>query len=63
MQMLGAYGLLVPYALERLYRIAPVMKVVDGTTEIQRVVIARALQKYAASLPPTETHEYSQDNG
>lgn len=53
MQMLGAYGLLVPYALERMYRIAPVMKVVDGTTEIQRVVIARALEQYASTLPPT----------
>jgi alkylation response protein AidB-like acyl-CoA dehydrogenase len=34
-----------------MYRIAPVMKVVDGTTEIQRVVISRALQKRAATLP------------
>ncbi|MBU37592.1 MAG: acyl-CoA dehydrogenase [Anaerolineaceae bacterium] len=57
MQMLGAYGLLAPYVLERMYRIAPVMKVVDGTTEIQRVVIARALQKYASTLPPTENSQ------
>jgi alkylation response protein AidB-like acyl-CoA dehydrogenase len=35
-----------------MYRVAPVMKMVDGTTEIQRVVIARALQKYASTLPP-----------
>ncbi|MEE8386287.1 MAG: acyl-CoA dehydrogenase, partial [Dehalococcoidia bacterium] len=52
MQLLGGYGLLTHYSLERLYRTAPVMKVVDGTTEIQRVVIARALQKRAAKLPP-----------
>ncbi len=51
LQVLGGYGLLAPYALERMYRIAPVMKTVDGTTEIQRVVIARALQKYAKTLP------------
>ncbi len=51
MQVLGGYGLLTPYALERMYRIAPVMKVVDGTTEIQRVVIARSLQKHAKTLP------------
>ncbi|MFQ5854466.1 MAG: acyl-CoA dehydrogenase family protein [Anaerolineae bacterium] len=51
MQVLGGYGLLIPYSLERMYRIAPVMKVVDGTTEIQRVVIARALDKRAADLP------------
>jgi len=51
MQVLGSYGLLIPYSLERMYRIAPVMKVVDGTTEIQRVVIARALEKRATELP------------
>ncbi len=50
MQVLGGYGLLAPYTLERMYRTAPVMKVVDGTTEIQRVVIARALEKRAAEL-------------
>lgn len=52
MQVLGGYGLLKPYHLERLYRLAPMMKVVDGTTEIQRVVIARALEKRAKSLDP-----------
>ncbi len=51
MQVLGGYGLLAPYSLERMYRIAPVMKVVDGTTEIQRVVIARSLRKRAETLP------------
>ena len=56
MQMLGAYGLLVPYELERMYRIAPVMKVVDGTTEIQRVVIARGLKKRAETLPQLPRH-------
>jgi alkylation response protein AidB-like acyl-CoA dehydrogenase len=51
MQILGGYGLLAPYALERMYRTAPVMKVVDGTTEVQRIVIARSLQKRAETLP------------
>ena len=51
MQAMGGYGLLKPWGVERLYRIAPVMKVVDGSTEIQRVVIARALEKYAKTLP------------
>lgn len=50
MQVLGGYGLLKSYNLERLYRLAPTMKVVDGTTEIQRVVIARSLEKRAKSL-------------
>ncbi len=49
-QVLGGYGLLKDYGLERLYRIAAVMKLVDGTTEIQRMVIARSLRKHAAEL-------------
>jgi len=57
MQVLGGAGLLVPSAIERNYRIAPVMKMVDGTTEIQRVVIARSLQQYAATLPPIPEQE------
>ena len=51
MQVLGGSGLLAPYALKRMYRTAPAMKIVDGTTEIQRVVIARELQKRAEGLP------------
>ena len=51
MQVLGGSGLLAPYALERMYRTAPAMKVVDGTSEIQRVVIARSLQERAEGLP------------
>lgn len=51
LQILGGYGLLSPYGIERRYRTAPFMKIVDGTTEIQRVVIARALERYAETLP------------
>lgn len=57
MQVLGGAGLLKPSAIERNYRIAPVMKMVDGTTEIQRVVIARYLQQHAKTLPPMEEQE------
>jgi alkylation response protein AidB-like acyl-CoA dehydrogenase len=57
MQVLGGAGLLTPSAIERNYRIAPVMKMVDGTTEIQRVVIGRSLQQYAKSLPPIPDQE------
>jgi alkylation response protein AidB-like acyl-CoA dehydrogenase len=57
MQVLGGAGLLTPSAIERNYRIAPVMKMVDGTTEIQRVVIGRSLQQYAKTLPPIPEQE------
>lgn len=57
MQVLGGAGLLTPSAIERNYRIAPVMKMVDGTTEIQRVVIARSLEQYAKTLPSIPEQE------
>ena len=50
-QVLGGMGLLRPYGLDRLSRLAQMLKVVDGTTEIQRLVIGRALEKRAQSLP------------
>jgi alkylation response protein AidB-like acyl-CoA dehydrogenase len=51
-QVLGGMGLLKEYGLDRLSRLAQMLKIVDGTTEIQRVVIGRALQKRAESLEP-----------
>ncbi|WP_299772616.1 acyl-CoA dehydrogenase family protein [uncultured Tateyamaria sp.] len=50
-QVLGGMGLLQPYGLDRLSRLAQMLRIVDGTTEISRVVIGRALQKRAAALP------------
>ncbi|MGB1252413.1 MAG: crotonyl-CoA carboxylase/reductase [Candidatus Promineifilaceae bacterium] len=51
MQMLGGYGIVEDWGMGRLYRLAPIMKTVDGSTEIQRIVIARALEKRAKDLP------------
>jgi len=50
-QVLGGMGLLQPYGLDRLSRLAQMLRIVDGTTEISRVVIGRALKKRAARLP------------
>ncbi len=50
-QVLGGMGLLKPYGMDRLSRLSQMLRIVDGTTEISRVVIGRALQKRAASLP------------
>ena len=50
-QVLGGMGLLQPYGLDRLSRLAQMLRIVDGTTEISRVVIGRALKKRAAALP------------
>jgi alkylation response protein AidB-like acyl-CoA dehydrogenase len=50
-QVLGGMGLLKPYGLDRLSRLSQMLRIVDGTTEVSRVVIGRALEKRAAGLP------------
>ncbi len=53
-QALGGMGLLQPYGLDRLSRLAQMLRIVDGTTEIQRLVIGRHLRRRAESLPPID---------
>lgn len=43
-QALGGMGLVSSYGLDRLSRVAQMPRIVDGTTEISRVVIGRALR-------------------
>lgn len=50
-QVLGGSGLLQEYGLDRLSRLSQMLRIVDGTTEISRVVIGRSLQKRAEGLP------------
>ena len=50
-QVLGGSGLLKPWGLDRLSRLAQMLRIVDGTTEISKVVIGRALRKRAEGLP------------
>jgi len=49
-EVLGAYGWLDDYPLGRFLALAKMLQVVDGTSEIQRVVIARALERRAKEL-------------
>ena len=49
-EVLGAAGLLEDHPLARFIEEAKMLQVVDGTTEIQRVVIARDLVKRAGAL-------------
>jgi alkylation response protein AidB-like acyl-CoA dehydrogenase len=43
LQIHGGYGYVKEYAVERYYRDARVMEIYEGTSEIQRLVIARSL--------------------
>jgi alkylation response protein AidB-like acyl-CoA dehydrogenase len=42
-QIFGGYGYIKEYAVERLFRDAKVTEIYEGTSEIQRIVIARGL--------------------
>jgi butyryl-CoA dehydrogenase len=44
-QVLGGYGYIREYQVERMYRDARVTELFEGTTEIQKLVIARYLLK------------------
>jgi alkylation response protein AidB-like acyl-CoA dehydrogenase len=50
-QAMGGIGLLTSYGMDRLSRLAQMLRIVDGTTEISRMVIGRALKKRAQELP------------
>ena len=43
LQILGGYGYLKDYALERLFRDAKAGQIYEGTNEIMRLIIAREL--------------------
>jgi alkylation response protein AidB-like acyl-CoA dehydrogenase len=46
-QIFGGYGYINEYPVERLYRDAKITEIYEGTSEIQRVVIAAGLLKGA----------------
>lgn len=45
LQIHGGYGYMKDYPLERMYRDARITKIYEGTTEIQKIVIAREVLK------------------
>ena len=49
-QIHGGYGYVKEYAVERYYRDARVMEIYEGTSEIQRLVIARSLMRDGARV-------------
>ena len=49
-QVHGGYGYVKEYAVERYFRDARVMEIYEGTSEIQRLVIARSLLRDGVRL-------------
>jgi len=49
-QIHGGYGYSREYTIERLYRDAKVTTIYEGTSEVQKMVIAKALRDVAKSL-------------
>ncbi|HEU4942616.1 MAG TPA: acyl-CoA dehydrogenase family protein [Gaiellaceae bacterium] len=43
MQILGGYGYTKEFPVERFYRDAKITEIYEGTSEIQRLVIARSI--------------------
>jgi alkylation response protein AidB-like acyl-CoA dehydrogenase len=48
-QVLGGYGYMKEYPLERMMRDAKITQIYEGTNEIQRLVIAREMVREARS--------------
>ncbi|MGH3105163.1 MAG: acyl-CoA dehydrogenase family protein [Gaiellaceae bacterium] len=46
-QVLGGYGYTKEFPLERYYRDAKITEIYEGTSEVQRIVIARSILKHA----------------
>ncbi len=44
-QMFGGYGFIEDYVVEQLYREAKMYEIIEGTTEIQKIIIANSLIK------------------
>ena len=51
-QVLGGYGYVNEYPVERMMRDAKITQIYEGTNEIQRLVIARTMTRRAPSYVP-----------
>ena len=55
MQVYGGYGFMKEYPVEKLMRDAKIMQLYEGTSQIQRLVIARETLLPRAAEAPAET--------
>ena len=45
LQLHGGYGYMKDYAVERMYRDARILRIYEGTSEVQKIVIAKQVLK------------------
>lgn len=45
LQIHGGYGYMKDYPIERMYRDARILRIYEGTSEVQKMVVARAVMK------------------
>ena len=50
-QVLGGYGYMKDFPVERMFRDAKLTQIFEGTNQIQRLVIAREILKETGDLP------------
>jgi alkylation response protein AidB-like acyl-CoA dehydrogenase len=53
-QILGGYGYTKEFPVERYYRDAKITEIYEGTSEIQRLVIARSILELQSSRAPAD---------
>ena len=58
-QVLGGYGYTKEFPVERYYRDAKITEIYEGTSEIQRLVIARRSSRRASARQVGSCHEAS----
>jgi alkylation response protein AidB-like acyl-CoA dehydrogenase len=51
-QIHGGYGYVKEYHVERMMRDAKITQIYEGTSEIQKLIIARSIQKGMLYAPP-----------
>jgi alkylation response protein AidB-like acyl-CoA dehydrogenase len=55
-QLLGGRGVVVGNPVERLYREIRALRIYEGTTEVQQLVIAAQVMEAYAASQPAEAH-------
>ena len=61
-QVYGGYGFIKEYPVEKLMRDAKIMQLYEGTSQIQRLVIAREVLMPRRVEEPATAHRLSQDS-